>query len=157
MRRTLSPHCAFRLGPGTHEEQTHGYPGEAHQQDKPTVICFPPFVCWPRFSRTYPGGPSPCPAHYGRPLATTPPPPSLPYAGMLASPCRARRWGSSPVPIGDVNAIRSGPLYAGCTVKYPWSAQAVSQAGIVPFGSGVSATCACRILRRVERGFLSSA
>ena len=26
MRRTRSPHGAFRLGPGTHEEQTHGYP-----------------------------------------------------------------------------------------------------------------------------------
>ncbi len=38
--------------------------GEAHQQDKPTVICFPPFVCLLRFSRTYPDGPSPCPRHY---------------------------------------------------------------------------------------------
>jgi len=34
----------------------------------------------------------------GRPLATTPPPPSLPHAGILASPRGVKRCESSPVP-----------------------------------------------------------
>jgi len=41
-----------------------GEVGRGVGKDNPTVICFPPFTCLRRFSRTYPGGPSPCPRHY---------------------------------------------------------------------------------------------
>ncbi len=49
--------------------------------------------------------------------ATTPPPPSVPRAGIFAPHFWARwRW-SSPVPIDGVVAIRSCPFYAGCAVE----------------------------------------
>lgn len=65
--------------------------------------------------------------------ATTPPPSALPRAGIFAPHCWEQRCGSSPVPTDDVVATRSCPLYAGCAVKYSWSAQELGQAGIFPF------------------------
>ena len=41
--------------------------------------------------------------------ATTPPPPSLPHASMLASPCGARWLESSPVPVRKLRVPRSMP------------------------------------------------
>lgn len=64
----------------------------------------------------------------------------------LRLPCRTlafsrptswvKRYGSSPVPIVDVIAIRSCPLYAGCTVESSWSIPKSGQAGIFPFWVG---------------------
>src|SRR6266508_1899739 len=49
--------------------------------------------------------------------ATTPPPSSPPRASIFAPQIWARREWSSPVPIADVRAIRSCPLYTGCAVE----------------------------------------
>ena len=49
---------------------------------------------------------------------TTPPPSSVPRAGILAPRCRVKRYQSSPIPHGSVLAIRSCLLYAGCSVVY---------------------------------------
>ena len=68
--------------------------------------------------------------------ATTPPPPSVPRARIFAPHCWAKQARSSPVPVGDVIAIRSCPLYAGCPVESSWSGPKPGQAGIVPFWVG---------------------
>ena len=49
--------------------------------------------------------------------ATTPPPSSVPRAGIFAPHFWARWCRSSPVPVDDVVAIRSCPLYALCAVE----------------------------------------
>jgi hypothetical protein len=71
-----------------------------------------------------------------RRLATTPPPSSVPRAGIFAPHPWVKRYRSSPVPVVDVIAIRSCPLYAGCAVESSWSAPKHGQAGIVPFWVG---------------------
>ena len=85
-------------------------------------------------------------------LATTSPPPSIPRAGIFAPHSWAKRCGSSPVPTDGVLATRSCPLYTGCAVASSWSAPADNQAGIFPFGSGVSASFAWLHLRCFRRG-----
>jgi len=88
--------------------------GEAHRQSKPAIICFPPFICLLRFSRTSPGGPSPCPHHYsaafGYYAASV-----LPSAHWHSRvpPRRVKRRGSSQVPKLCVKGSRSCPLYTG--------------------------------------------
>jgi hypothetical protein len=71
-----------------------------------------------------------------KPWATTPPPPSVPRAGIFAPHGWAKQARSSPVPAGDMIAIRSCPLYAGCTVESSWSVPKRGQAGIIPFWVG---------------------
>lgn len=68
--------------------------------------------------------------------ATPPPPPSVPRTGMFAPHCWAKQARSAPVPAGDVIAIRSGPLSAGCTGEASWSVPQRGQAGIIPFWVG---------------------
>ena len=69
-------------------------------------------------------------------LATTPPPPSVLHAGILASRFRVKQCQSSSVPHERVPAIRSCLLYAGRV----WSFSAVHQhqepPGIVPHLEG---------------------
>lgn len=68
--------------------------------------------------------------------ATTPPPPSVLRASIFVPHCWVKQARSSPVPTDDVLAIRSCPLYAGCTVESSWSGPKPGQAGIVPFWVG---------------------
>jgi hypothetical protein len=49
--------------------------------------------------------------------ATTPPPSSVPRAGIFAPHFWARWRRSSPVPTDGVIAIRSCPFFAGCAVE----------------------------------------
>jgi len=83
----------------------------------PPVICIPFSIRLLAFGSASPGGPSPCPGHYSQAFgyyaASV-----LPSARWQFAPhCWAKRCGSSPVPIADVVAIRSCPLYAGCAVE----------------------------------------
>jgi len=130
----LSPHSAFQLGQSTHQERT----GRCRPRGAPGAEGLP--------SSAFRAVPVGLPLNWLTLAdlhrvqgitpwrwATTPPPSSLPRAGVFAPHCWAWRCGSSPVPTGDVVATRSCPLYAGCAVKYSWSAQELGQAGIFPF------------------------
>src|SRR5579871_1770298 len=74
--------------------------------------------------------------------ATTPPPPSVPPAGILASFIRLERCQSSLVPHKDVQVSRSCLLYAGGVVNTVLNTLPVVEALPVPFGHGVSASFA---------------
>ena len=68
--------------------------------------------------------------------ATTPPPPSVPRAGILAPRCRARQCQSSLLPMPGVIVSRSSLLYAGGEWKPSSRAAKVAEAPLVPFWSG---------------------
>lgn len=131
--RRFSPHSAFQLGRSTQQERIdrcrpRGAPGAT---GLPSSAFRAGSVGLPLEWLTLAG------LHHGltitvRHWATTPPPPSLPRAGIFAPHRWVKRCGSSPVPTDDVVATRSCPLYAGCAVEYSWSAQERGQAGTFP-------------------------
>ncbi len=119
MRRTLSPHCAFQLGPGTHEEQTHGYPwrgapaGQAYRHLLSSLRLFAPLFLdlpWRTFTLS-------APLQRGLWLRRRLGPPSRVLA--CSHPLRVLRLQSSLRPLPDVIAPRSCLLDAG------WSREAV--------------------------------
>jgi hypothetical protein len=154
----LLPHSAFRLGHSTRQERidrcrSHGAPGATGLPSSAfRAASVGLLLDWLTLAVLHH-------VHGITPWrwATTPPPSSLPRAGSFAPHCWAKRCGSSPVPTDGVLATRSCPLYTGCAVASSWSAPSDNQAGIFPFGSGVSASFACLHLRCFRRGFLSSA
>jgi len=87
----------------------------------------------------------------GRPLATTPPPPSLPHAGMLASPRGAKRCESSPVPDEEVLATRSCVLSAGRSKEQSLGDDGTPRAAAVPFWFGCFSRFTRLDLRHVAR------
>jgi len=83
----LSPHCAFQLGPGTHEEQTRGHPRGGAPVGQPyRHLLSSLHLLASLFHGLTLADLHPVRAITARRLATTPPPPSLPCAGMLAPP-----------------------------------------------------------------------
>jgi hypothetical protein len=115
----LSPHCAFQLGPGTREEQTHGYPwrgapvGRTYRHLLSSLHLLAPFFLdlpWRAFTLS-------CPLQTGvwllRRLG------SLSRVLACSHPLRVKRLQSSLIPMQDVVVPRSCLLYAG------WSREAV--------------------------------
>ena len=87
-RRTLSPHSAFRLACGLRKGRFAVADGEVHQSRR-TVICFPLCIRLTSFFDRLPlADLHPVQAITAWRLATTPPPPSVPYAGIFASHSR---------------------------------------------------------------------
>jgi hypothetical protein len=131
----LSPHSAFRMVRCTQREQMRsclrrGAP--AHR----TVICFPLTIRLHSFPSASPGGLHPVLAITARRLATTPPPPSLPYAGMFASHFWVIRYGSSPVPTPMPLTTLSCLLYAGRTWEHLPLALRPNRTAAFPFWAG---------------------
>ena len=114
----VSRHSAFRFGPSPRQGRInrcrlHGAPGGVCPPSsafRSLSVCLP--LDWLALADLHPVS-----AITVERLATTPPPPSVPRAGIFAPHFWARWRRSSPVPIVDVVAIRSCPLYAGCTVE----------------------------------------
>jgi len=109
----LSPHCAFQLGPGTHEEQTHGYPwrgapaGPAYRHLLSPLRLFASLFTdlpWRTFTLSGPLQP-------GLWLLRRLGPPSRVLA--FSHPLQVEWYGSSLLPLIDVIAPRSCLLYAG--------------------------------------------
>src|SRR5712692_4152465 len=129
----VSPHCAFQYS-DQHRQVFLGvgrwmrFPSRAHQSEHSTTCCMrspalpenkapllPPSFAFSgkslssRFRFL-----SLADLHHVPPItaehwATTPPPPSLPYASILASPYGARWLESSPVPVRKLRVPRSMP------------------------------------------------
>ena len=74
--------------------------------------CLPPLTLLP-----LPGRLRRVPSITGERLTTMRPPPSLLRAGILAPSREVKQWGRSPVPVEDVIATRSCPLYAGGSME----------------------------------------
>ena len=159
-RRTISRHPAFQLGRATpYVRISRGRPQGApvglmaayrHLLSLPHPFASVWFgLPWRTFTLSWPLQPGIWLLRRRRP--------PLRALAVSRPGARAERCGSSPVPIGDVFAIRSCPLYTGCAVEQSWAAPSDRQAGIFPFGSGVSASFAWLHLRHFRRGFLSSA
>jgi hypothetical protein len=79
----------------------------------------------------------------GQHLATTPPPPSLPRAGILASPRGVKRCESSPVSDEEVLATRSCVFSAGRTKEQSLRDDGTPRTAAVPFWFG----CVSRFTR----------
>ncbi len=129
----VSPHCAFQYS-DQHPQVSLGvgrrmrFPSRAHQLEHSTTRCmgspalpgnkapllFPSFAfsgksLSSRFRFLSLADLHHVPALTAERWATTPPPPSLPHAGIFASPCGARWFESSPVPVRKLRVPRSMP------------------------------------------------
>jgi len=124
---------------------------EAHQQDKPTVICFPPFIRSLRFLRTSPGGPSPCLSHdrtaFGYDAASA----LSPARWHARVPSGAKRYESSPVPHEEVLATRSCVLSAGRSKEQSLGDDGTPRTAAVPFWFRCLSRFTCLDLRHVAR------
>ena len=92
-----------------------------------------------------------------RRLATTPPPPSLPHAGMLASPHGAKRCESSPVPNEEVLATRRCVLSAGRTKEQSLGDDGAPRTTAVPFWFRCLSRFTCLDVRHVARFYCAEA
>ena len=91
-------------------------------------------------------------------LITTPPPPSVLHAGILASRSRVKQFQSSPVPHGRVRATRSLPALRRVSGgRTRTEVETVRHTYTITVWSSVSAAFTCLDLRRFNRRFLSSA
>ena len=132
----LSTHSAFQLGRVTLIGQIRLFDGEVHQQSSCrhllsslhllTILLLS--LPWRTFTLSGPLQPGVWLLRRLRPLSRT-------LALSRPTPW-VKRYESSPVPIVDVIAIRSCPLYTGCTMESSWSVPKPGQAGIIPFWVG---------------------